>query len=128
MPALGTYSEQLLLSFLLSGATATIPAHWGVGLSLGSPTSVNGSEIASGSGIARQSATFISAAVGSWTNTNAMSFGTNSASAVFSGVAVYDTYSVVYTANAGDLLLYGLLATARTLVSGDQISIPQGSM
>jgi hypothetical protein len=128
MPAISAYAEPLMLGYLLKGATATVPAAWGVGLSLGSPTAASGSEIASGTGIVRQGATFSSAASNTFTNANAMTFGAVNAAATITGIDVFDTLPASYTANAGNLLVFGTLATVRTLGSGDSLVLPAGSM
>jgi hypothetical protein len=97
-------------------------------LSLGSPTSVSGSEW-TGSGVTRQTVTFGAAASpgGSATNTAAVTFGPVTSAASISGIQIWDTISGT-TANAGNLLWYGLLATVRTLVSGDSVVLASGAM
>jgi hypothetical protein len=75
MANIATYAENFLLAYLLLGATATRPTAWGIGLSLASPTSVSGSEIASGTGIVRSSGQFSSANINTFVNTVANTYG-----------------------------------------------------
>ncbi len=128
MANVATYAENFLLAYLLLGATATRPVAWGIGLSLGSPTSVSGSEIASGTGIVRSTGAFSSANINSFVNTVANTYGPVNAAASYSGIAVFDTLPASYTANAGNLLLYGLLATARTVGSGDSLVLASSAL
>ena len=50
MANVSAYAEKLALDFLLNAQSATRPTAWGLGVSLGVPTSVSMSEIATGSG------------------------------------------------------------------------------
>jgi hypothetical protein len=126
MAGIAAYNELLMLNFSLNAVAATRPTNWGVGLSLGSPTSVSGSEIATGSGWTRQSAIFPTAIspAGSATNSVAMTFGPAITPATFSGIQIWDTMS----ATVGNMLYYGLLATPRTLGSGDSLVIASGAL
>ncbi len=125
MAGISAYAEALQLNFLLNAQTATRPTSWSVNLSLGSPTSISGSEIATGSGVSRQTCTFAAAAspAGSISNANAMTFGPCSSAASFSGLQVWDT-----TATGGNMLQYGLLATPRTVGIGDSIVFAVGAL
>jgi hypothetical protein len=127
MAAIGAFAEKLALDFLLRGATAGLPAAWGVGLSLGVPTSVSGSEITTGSGYARITASFGAAAspAGSATNATAMTFGPFSSAASITGIQVWDT---VLSLNSGNMLWYGTLTTARTVGPGDSLVIAAGAL
>ena len=126
MSNVSAYAGALLLNFLLNAQTATRPTAWGVGLSLGSPTSVSGSEITTGSGYARASATFPAASTpGSATNGTAMTYGPFSGAASISGANLWDT---VLSLNSGNLLMEGLLATARTVGIGDSLVIGSAAM
>lgn len=127
MANIAAYLEKAMLDWVLLGATPTRPGTVAVGLSLGAPTSISGSEITTGSGYARQTATFAAAASpgGSATNNNAMTFGPFSGAASISGIDLWDT---VLTLNSGNLLWYGLLATARTVGIGDSLVIASGAL
>lgn len=126
MAGISDYAEKALVDWLLGGATPTRPAAWGVGLSLGAPSASSGSEIATASGWTRQTVTFAAAAspAGSASNVNAITFGPALTAAVFTGMQVWDTPAVA----AGNMLLYGNLATVRTLGVGDSLVIPAGSL
>lgn len=127
MANIGAYLEKALLDWTLNGATPTRPATAAIGLSLGVPSSVSGSEMGTGSGYARQTATFAAAASpgGSATNNNNMTFGPFSSAASITGIQIWDT---VLTLNSGNLLFYGTLATARTVGVGDSLVIASGAL
>lgn len=129
MAAIGQYLTQALLNWSLNADAVTRPTAWGVGLSLGSPTSVSGSEITTGSGYSRVAATFASAGTptssGTGTNISNMTFGPFSSACSISGIQVWDT---VLSLNSGNLLYYGLLATARTLNAGDSLVVASGAL
>ena len=127
MANIAAYLEKAMLDWVLLGATPTRPGTVAVGLSLGAPTSISGSEITTASGYARQTATFGFAASpgGSATNNNAMTFGPFSGAASISGIQLWDT---VLTLNSGNMLWYGLLATARTVGIGDSLVIASGAL
>jgi hypothetical protein len=131
MANISQYMTKAMLDWALLGATPTRPVGIFVGLSLAAPTSVASSEVATGSGYARQgSATSVFAAAGTpsgsgtATNTLAMTFGPFSSSAVISGVFISDTVS----SNAGNGLFYGNLATVRTPLTGDSLVFASGAL
>ena len=128
MANIATFAENFMLAYLLLGATATRPIAWGIGLSLGSPTSVSGSEIASGTGIVRSSGQFSSANVNTFVNTVANTYGPVNAAGSYSGIAIFDSLPASYTAGQGNLLLCGLLATARTVGSGDSLVLASSAL
>lgn len=128
MSNIAAYAEKALLDWVMGGATPTRPSAWGVGLSLGAPSSTSGSEMTTGVGYARQSpGTFGAAASpgGSATNTAAMTFGPFSSAFSISGIQIWDT---VLSLNSGNMLWYGLLATARTLAIGDSLVIASAAL
>jgi len=127
MAALSAYAEKATLDWLLGGATPTRPTAWSVGLSLGVPSSTSGSEITTGSGYARQTVVMPAAAspAGSVTNTAAMTFGPFSGAASITGLQIWDT---ILTLNSGNMLMYGTLATARTVGVGDSLVINSGAL
>lgn len=129
MANLMTPMQKSLLDWMLGGATPTRPAGQFVGLSLSAPTSAASNEVATGSGYARQSATFGAAVttagnVGSASNNNAMSFGPFSSSAVINGLFIADTVS----SNAGTGLMFGNLSTVRTPLVGDTLVLAIGAL
>jgi hypothetical protein len=125
MAGVGAATELLVLNWLLTATAATRPTVWGVGLSLGAPTSVAGSEIATGSGMTRQTLGMGAPAspAGTISNATAMTFGPSSGG-TFSGLQVWDTLA----ATAGNMLFYGTLATPRTLGAGDSLVFAVGSL
>lgn len=126
MAAIGAAWEKGLLDYALKGDTSVKAAAWAVGLTIGSPSSVSGSEIATGCGYTRQTATFVAAAspAGSASNSVAMTFGPFSTGCTVSGLHVWDTSA----ATSGNMIFYGLLATARTLGVGDSLVINAGAL
>lgn len=121
------YAEKAALDWINGGASPTRPTSWFMGLSLGAPTSVSGSEMTTAVGYARQSATFAAAAspAGSVSNANAMTFGPFSSAFSISGMQVWDTG---LSLNSGNMLWYGLLSSARTLGIGDSLVISAGAL
>lgn len=127
------YFTKAVLDWGFCGATPTRPVNYGLGLSLGSPTSVSGSEIAVGSSnITRQT---LGVSPGAWaaastpassafvTNNSAATFSNLSAGS-FSGCQIWDTGS----STNGSMLVNGLLATARTTLAGDSLVCAAGAL
>jgi len=125
MTGISDYNEKVMMDYVCLGATPTRPAGNGVGLSIATPNASSGSEIATGSGYARQSPTFAACAspAGTVSNASNMSFGPFSSGCTVQGVTVWDQ-----TATGGNLLWYGQLATARTLGAGDSLTINAGQL
>jgi hypothetical protein len=126
MANISAYFAKAMLDWGLGGATPTQPASRLAALSLGTPTSVSGSEVLTGSGYLRQTALFSAAAspAGSASNTAAMTFGPFSSSNAIQGLVIYDTTAFT----AGNMLWYGTLLTARTVLPGDTLVINAGSL
>jgi hypothetical protein len=126
MANISAYLEKAMLDWVLGGATPTQPASRLAALSLGTPTSVSGSEVLPNSGYVRQSALFGAAAspAGSASNTAAMTFGPFSSSNAIQGLVIYDTSAFT----AGNMLWYGTLLTARTVLPGDTLVVAAGSL
>jgi hypothetical protein len=129
MAGISAYHEKQLLDFGLGGAGAVAqPASGshGVGLSLGAPTSISASEIATGSGWTRQPIGFAAAAspAGSASNNTAATFGPGLTAATFSGLQIWDDTR----SGTGNMLWYGNLATPRTLGVGDSLVIASGAL
>jgi len=127
MANIAAYAQKAMLDWVLGGASPTQPAARFVGLSLGNPSSVSGSEVSTGSGYARQTGIFGAAAspAGSASNATAMTFGPFSSAQSISGLQVWDTG---LSANSGNMLWYGLLATARTVGVGDSLVFAVGAL
>ena len=97
-----------MLDWILGGVAASQPASRLIALSLGTPTSVSGSEVVSDPGYSRQTVLFGPAAspAASVSNTAAMTFGPFSSSNAIQGCLLMDSTA------AGKLWLYGTLNTA----------------
>lgn len=126
MAGIAAYLEKALLDWSLNAQAATRPTAWSVGLSLGIPSSVSGSEIATGSGMTRQTLLMAAAAspAGSASNTTPMTFGPILSSATISGLQVWDTAAPT----GGNMLWYGTLTTARALNAGDSLVFSPGAL
>jgi hypothetical protein len=115
---------------LVPGSSPTRPATIAVGLSLGAPTSISGSEIPNTSGYStRQTCGFASPASTPTSsafvsNTNAMSWANLSACSI-SGLQIWDT---LLSNNSGNMLWYGLLAAPRTLSAGDALVVASAAL
>ena len=121
MAAVGSYYEREMLDWALGGSSPVRPATWAVGLSLGAPNATSASELATGSGVTRQTVAFSSASfaggTGSGWNVGAMTFGPVSAGCTISAMQVWDNT----ISGSGNMMFFGALATARTLGTGDSI-------
>jgi hypothetical protein len=128
MSNISQYMQKAMLDWSLGGATPTRPAVWGAGLALGNPTSVAGSEIGTGSGYARQTASMSAASTPAssavTSNLNAMTFGPFSNAQSISGLQVWDTLA----ATIGNMLWYGPLSVARTVSANDSLIIAPGAL
>jgi hypothetical protein len=126
MANIGAFGAKAMLDWVLGGATPTQPASRLIALSLGTPSSVSGSEVGSNSGYTRNTVLFGAAAspAGSASNTAAMTFGPFSSSNAIQGLLVYDTISI----NSGNIWWYGTLLTARTVLPGDTLTVAAGAL
>ena len=126
MAGISAYLQKAMLDWSLDAVAATRPTSWSVGLSLGVPSSISGSELPTGSGMTRQTLQMAAAAspAGSCSNTNAMTFGPILSSATISGLQVWDTVA----ASGGNMLWYGTLTTARALNAGDWLVFSAGAL
>lgn len=126
MANIGAHGAKQMLDWVLGGAAATQPASRLAALSLGTPSSVSGSEVNTNSGYARQTVLFGAAAspAGSASNTAAMTFGPFSSSNAIQGLLIYDTISI----SSGNIWWYGTLLTARTVLPGDTLVVAAGGL
>lgn len=128
MANIGLGANHSMLDWSLKTSSIATPAGMFVGLSLGSPTTVSFSEVAAGSGYTRQSMAFAAAATpagsASASNSTAATFGTFSSSAVISGIFLADSVSIA----AGSMLWYGTIATLRTPLPGDTVTLAAGAL
>jgi hypothetical protein len=126
MANVSAYLAKAYLDWVFGGATPTQPASRLAALSLGTPTSVSGSEVQPDAAHTRQTALFGAAAspAGSASNTASMLFGPFSSSAAIQGLVIYDTSAFT----AGNMLWYGTLLTARTVLPGDTLVVQAGAL
>jgi hypothetical protein len=126
MAAVTGYCSKLLLDYVLLGASPVRPSNNSVGLSVGTPTSAAASEIGTGSGYARQNPGFGAAdtAGQSASNASAMTFGPFSAGCTVAALQIWNTNA----STGGSHMLFGQLATARTLGAGDSLVINAGAL
>ncbi len=121
------YLQAQMLNWAMGGAAATQPTKWGVGLSLGTPTSLSGSEM-SVAGYARQTCVWVAAGTPTSSatvkNSAAILFTINSACTI-KGFAVWDT---VLSSNSGSLLAWGTLSASSIFASGDVASFSAGAI
>lgn len=120
MAAAGAYAAKAMLDWVLGGATPTRPTAWGLGISLGTPSSTSGSEC-SVSGYVRQTIVWNAAAspAGSASQNSAIQFTFLSACTI-KGWQLWDT---VLSSNSGNMLSFGQLSASSVMASGDILSI-----
>jgi hypothetical protein len=123
MTGIAGYSAGQMINWVLCG-TGVQPTVHGIGLSLGAPTSASASEIGTGSGLSRATVVFATATAGTSSNNASVSFGPALSAATITGMVVFDTLA----ATAGNMLIFGNLATVRTLLSGDSLTIATGAL
>lgn len=127
MAAIGAYLAARLLNVSLQQTASIVsPSTLGLGISIGTPTSLSMSELGTASGYTPQSVTFNSVAASGTiaSNANAMTFGPFSSSQAVSGFIIKDTLSAsVSNGNLGNLYYFGNLATARTPLVGDYLIV-----
>lgn len=131
MANIHAYLEKAYLDWVF-GAAPTQPAQRWAALLYATAnfnstmTATHGTEYSSNQGYARQSVQMSPAAspAGSVSNTAAMTFGPFSSSAAINGLLVTDTGSIF----AGNILWYGTLLTARTVLPGDTLVVSAGQL
>lgn len=121
------YAQKATLDWVFGGATPTRPSARAMGLSLGVPTSVSGSEM-SVSAYARKTAVFGAAGTPTTSGTaaiaTAITFTVSSACTIV-GFQLWDT---VLSANSGNMLAWGTLSASSIMVAGDTLSFAIGSV
>ena len=127
MSSFTDYTENLVLTWLMTTGSATRPTAWYVGLFTAAPSDTGGGIEVSGSGYARASTGTITV---SGTNpTNA----TNAAAIEFAAASGGDwgeiTHAAIFDAlTGGNMLAWAALSTARTINDGDVLRIPAGDL
>ena len=127
MSSFTDYTENLVLTWLLTTGSATRPTAWYVGLFTAAPSDTGGGTEVSGSGYARASTGTISV---SGTNPTTA---TNDAAIEFAAASGGNwgniTHAAIFDAStAGNMLAWAELSTARTINDGDVLRIPAGDL
>ncbi len=125
MAALSDHAEKLLLDWLMTTGSATRPTNWYVALYTAAPSDSGGGTEVSGSGYARQSATFAAASTpgGTTSNTNAITFTAAGGSwGSVTHLGIFDALS------GGNLLWHGALVAPKTIADGDTLEFAIGNI
>lgn len=126
MANISAYLSKAYLDWCLQGATPSRPTALFAGLAAGTPTSISGSELGTQTGYTRVSALFGAAAspAGSASNTAGMTFGPFSSAGSILGLQLWDGPAP----GSSDMLWYGTLQTARTILVGDSLILAAGAL
>ena len=127
MSSFTDYTENLVLTWLLTNGSATRPTAWFVGLFTAAPSDTGGGTEVTGNGYARVATGTIS--VSGTTPTNA----TNAAAIEFAAASGGNWGSIgwaaIFDANTGgNMIAWAALSTARTINDGDVLRIPAGDL
>ena len=123
MSAMSDYLENKVLDHILGTTAYTQPTTVYVGLSTASFADDHSGTELSGSGYARQSASFNAAASGTADNSAAIEFPAATASwGTVSHFGIFDALT------AGNLLIHGSFTTAKAIGSGDILKISAGDL
>lgn len=126
MANISAYAQKAMLDWVLGGAAVTQPATRWIGLSLGVPSSISGSEMAVGS-YSRHPITFSAASspTGVAISSPAVTFGIAGTAATIVGWQIWDTK---LTNNSGNMLWYGTLNANATVVASSAFVLGAGSV
>lgn len=129
MANITAYNAKAMLDWILGGATPTRPTDRFAALVYGTPNFTGqglGTEYSSNQGYSRATALFSAAAspAGSASITAGMTFGPFSSSSAIQGLLITDTLSIF----SGNVLWYGTLLTARTVLPGDTLVVAPGQL
>jgi hypothetical protein len=127
MSSFSDYTENLVLTWLFTGDSATRPTAWYVGLFTAAPSDTGGGTEVTGSGYARVATGTISISGTSPT------LATNSAAIEFAAATGGNwgaiTHAAIFDAStSGNMFAFAELTTARTINDGDVFRIPAGSL
>lgn len=126
MASFTDYTENLVLTWLFTGDSATRPTAWYVGLFTAAPSDTGGGTEVSGNGYARVATGTISVAGTATTATNSAAIEFAAASGGNWGTI---THAAVFDASsAGNMLAWAPLTTSRTINDGDVFRIPASSL
>ena len=127
MSSFSDFTENLVLTWLFTGSSATRPTAWYVGLFTAAPSDTGGGTEVSGSAYARVATGTITVSGTSPT------LATNSAAIEFAAASGGNWGSITHAAifdasTSGNMLAFAELTTARTINDGDVFRIPAGSL
>ncbi len=123
MSAMSDFLELEVLDHILGTGAYTMPSNVYIGLSTGSFGDDNSGTELSGSGYARQAATFAAASSGSAATNATVNFPTATGSwGAVSHWGLFDASS------SGNLLIHGAFAASKTIASGDVMRINSGDL
>ena len=123
MSALSDYAENKLLDHVLGTTSFTAPSAVYVGLSTGSFGDDNSGNELTGNNYSRVAVTFDAASSGATDNAGAIEFA--AATGNWGSVGFYGIFDA---SSAGNLLIHGALASAKTIQSGDILKINAGDL
>ena len=126
MSSFTNYTENLVLTWLLTTGSATRPTAWFVGLFTAAPSDTGGGTEVSGSGYARKATGTITVSGTATTATNAAAVEFDPASGGNWGTI---THAAIFDASTGgNMIAWAQLTTSRTINDGDVFRIPAGSL
>ena len=126
MSSFSDYTENLLLTWLLTTSSATRPTAWYVGLFTAAPSDTGGGTEVTGNGYARVATGTMSISGTATTASNAAAIEFAAASGGNWGTI---TYAAIFDASSGgNMLAWAALTTSRTINDGDVFRIPAGSL
>ena len=126
MSSFSDYTENLLLTWLLTTSSATRPTAWYVGLFTAAPSDTGGGTEVTGNGYARVATGTISVSGTDTLATNAAAIEFAAASGGNWGTI---THAAIFDAStSGNMLAWAQLTTSRTINDGDVFRIPAGSL
>jgi hypothetical protein len=127
MSSFTDYTENLVLTWLFTGSSATRPTAWYIGLFTAAPSDTGGGTEVTGNAYARTATGTLSVSGTSPTNcTNAAAIEFAAASGgnwgTITHVAIFDA------STSGNMLGWAALTTSRTINDGDILRIPAGDL
>jgi|TARA_R100000149_G_C5874167_1_gene137880 hypothetical protein len=123
MAAMSDYLEDEILDHILRNAAFTSPSAVYLGLSTGTFGDDNSGTELTGNNYSRVAVTFDPASGGATDNTGAIEFA--AATGTWGSVGFFGLFDA---SSAGNLLIHGALASAKTIQSGDILKINAGDL
>ncbi|MFN3522230.1 MAG: hypothetical protein ACK4YQ_08265 [Phenylobacterium sp.] len=117
------YAETAVVDWLLGGATPSRPGARYLALHTGDPGETGAANELSGSGYARQAASFGAASSGSASNTSTHTF-----TAAGGNWGTVTHFSIWDAASSGNCLYVGALTTPRTINDGESGTVAAGAV